>query len=885
MVSALSMDAPTTTSGQSLGGGTSPVLTPEQLRERRLQALTGSGGSFATSNNLPNTSASAASPKQRATVHFDESVADEDSELQAALALSLQTLEEEQQQMETHKTQTASAAPTLQVDNHASIAPTPFTHLTNVWNTRQAYHVSDFHDIMWDSMTTTEEDKRRWLSEAIRTLQTTTATATNTASNDNTATMYSQIVQSHHSVWGLTQHFGGPCGVLAAVQAEMLKILVWGRRTAVNEHNNNNASCDLMMPRAPMQLLENVALTSPIVRVAMARAIAYVLARAVVQPPVSGQDDDDHDNAGESESNMNVANDKTSNAVAADAVRIVLPARLVPPNSTNSITANGGSMDLPPAIIWSDLEPWTAAAADKSKTTNVSGSRRLHVYTIPSTPHLSEAWNKRQRTHSDPMESAAAPRSDHRHDGGSNDDSNASLEERIHALSQVVGDFLLQPSVTSMAPIDYFCREGGVLLLVMSLVASRGKSLIQSEFDDSSGSKLTAQFGHCSQELMNLLLTGQAVSNVFDNNLSPDKGILCRGIQQQSEIGYLSQLESLRYCQVGSYYKSSRFPIFVVGSTSHFTVLFGDDLALKESESDRLLEQCRRAFKGVNGAEDNGFIASNQLAEAFQALELNVNGAEQAIAASIEVPGSSIILWQDFWKVTSKLMTGVSVETVLSSNDGEVQIVPAPVGRPVFGENDVDDLPPLVPITQFESDEDIARRMDLELNSDRGAGGVIVVDSAARSCSPMEIETVDDRYVSDEELARKLQAEWDAEGDGSRHSDRAVNGSPVTLPESDFPMRQPDPPTPPRGKDSNVKMRDEGNDDSFILYHYNGLRGGKVAPLQITRLKSEEAIGVNAGLNNEMHSSGGLGGGLGDIVWTKWQSCKISWMGDVPDID
>lgn len=68
-------------------------------------------------------------------------------------------------------------------------------------------------------------------------------------------------------------------------------------------------------------------------------------------------------------------------------------------------------------------------------------------------------------------------------------------------------------------------------------------------------------YGHCSQELMNLLLTGRASSNVFDGNVSltdscPGAGtvfedaFLAKGIQQRSEVGYLTHLESLRLCKV-----------------------------------------------------------------------------------------------------------------------------------------------------------------------------------------------------------------------------------------------------------------------------------------------------------------------------------------------
>ena len=120
------------------------------------------------------------------------------------------------------------------------------------------------------------------------------------------------------------------------------------------------------------------------------------------------------------------------------------------------------------------------------------------------------------------------------------------------------------------------------MYLVMSLVQSRSIPILRSDFDDpnfKNATTITSQFGHTSQELMNLLLTGQATSNVFDNSMVLSEELTCHGIQARSAIGYLSMLESLRYCEVGGYYKNPLFPIWVVGSTSHFSVLFGDEVS------------------------------------------------------------------------------------------------------------------------------------------------------------------------------------------------------------------------------------------------------------------------------------------------------------------
>ena len=67
--------------------------------------------------------------------------------------------------------------------------------------------------------------------------------------------------------------------------------------------------------------------------------------------------------------------------------------------------------------------------------------------------------------------------------------------------------------------------------------------------NDPTNTRLTSQFGHSSQELINLSLTGHATSNVFDDVLTL-LGSLGYGIQNHPAVGYLTQLELLRYCEV-----------------------------------------------------------------------------------------------------------------------------------------------------------------------------------------------------------------------------------------------------------------------------------------------------------------------------------------------
>ncbi|XP_025785828.1 probable ubiquitin carboxyl-terminal hydrolase MINDY-4 [Puma concolor] len=117
----------------------------------------------------------------------------------------------------------------------------------------------------------------------------------------------------------------------------------------------------------------------------------------------------------------------------------------------------------------------------------------------------------------------------------------------------------------------------GCILLALSAILSRSTELVRQDFDVPT-SHLIGAHGYCTQELVNLLLTGKAVSNVFNDVVELDSGngniTLLKGIAARSDIGFLSLFEHYNVCQVGCFLKTPRFPIWVVCSESHFSVLF-----------------------------------------------------------------------------------------------------------------------------------------------------------------------------------------------------------------------------------------------------------------------------------------------------------------------
>ncbi|CAK4148454.1 unnamed protein product [Aphanomyces euteiches] len=276
---------------------------------------------------------------------------------------------------------------------------------------------------------------------------------------------------------------------------------------------------------------------------------------------------------------------------------------------------------------------------------------------------------------------------------GSNIHAKLTPAERDELLASVLADLLIQATEstsdpiwlvdsaqvtatsTSFTPLQIprdnlpaqvlsFLVQGhkDVLSFVYSLMLTRRLDRLRDDMDDPDSSLTGGQFGHGTQELLNLMLTGRATSNVFDGtDPMGDSGLALRGVDARPVAGYLTHLEALRYCTVGSFYKMPQAPVWVLGSSSHFTVLFATDPSLcEESTSDALLAKVQRAFKQFDTME-SGFIPIDALSGCLKSL-----GVDSAILdnqfqmgrlfSKIEVPGAGIVLWEDFWRVVSILL-------------------------------------------------------------------------------------------------------------------------------------------------------------------------------------------------------------------------------------
>ncbi|XP_018782861.1 PREDICTED: ubiquitin carboxyl-terminal hydrolase FAM188A homolog isoform X1 [Bactrocera latifrons] len=185
----------------------------------------------------------------------------------------------------------------------------------------------------------------------------------------------------------------------------------------------------------------------------------------------------------------------------------------------------------------------------------------------------------------------------------------------------------------------------GVMLFLYSVLLTKNIDNVISELSDTSEPLIHNTYGYGSQALINLMLTGRAVAHVWDNDQDVG-GLKLRGINEQSDIGFITLMEQMRYCTVGSFYKNPKNPVWVMGSETHLTVLFSTEKRLVSPETPS--ELARRVFKSYD-PEGNNFIPADVLQDVLAALDL-VNEPEyvEIMQKRLDPEGLHIILLNAF---------------------------------------------------------------------------------------------------------------------------------------------------------------------------------------------------------------------------------------------
>eukprot|EP00397_Hematodinium_sp_SG-2012_P028350 GEMP01029841.1.p1 GENE.GEMP01029841.1~~GEMP01029841.1.p1 ORF type:complete len:448 (+),score=78.38 GEMP01029841.1:69-1412(+) len=203
---------------------------------------------------------------------------------------------------------------------------------------------------------------------------------------------------------------------------------------------------------------------------------------------------------------------------------------------------------------------------------------------------------------------------------------------------------------------------------IYSLLLTRSPETIRNDMDDD-GQPLIGRFGHCSQELVNLMLFGEATSNVFDGTQNFGGGMVLKGVTApEVDVGYLSEVEAMRYVTVGERYKFSKFPIWVVGSQTHYTLLFSGDTAVCDASNNSEERRVREIFNKHCLDPEAGMCDIGNLDTILDEIQCdNRAGIKQTIADIT----SDIFVWSDLWSLLERSETSKVQKFTMHLYDGQ----------------------------------------------------------------------------------------------------------------------------------------------------------------------------------------------------------------------
>ena len=127
-----------------------------------------------------------------------------------------------------------------------------------------------------------------------------------------------------------------------------------------------------------------------------------------------------------------------------------------------------------------------------------------------------------------------------------------------------------------------------ILTTLYSAVLSRGLININNDIGGNGPLIDNDELAYGTQSVVNLMLTGVAIIDTFDQFQASELGL--KGMQSQSDIGFLTPIDNM----VGQCLQSPKYPIWILHYESHYTVMFKslensdiytyyDMLGLKES--------------------------------------------------------------------------------------------------------------------------------------------------------------------------------------------------------------------------------------------------------------------------------------------------------------
>ncbi|GIQ85124.1 hypothetical protein KIPB_006750, partial [Kipferlia bialata] len=145
----------------------------------------------------------------------------------------------------------------------------------------------------------------------------------------------------------------------------------------------------------------------------------------------------------------------------------------------------------------------------------------------------------------------------------------------------------LAHTLTSPGVYEWISASGAcsfVPCLVVSLCLTRGlpplRDSVLSDMDsDGDACLLSPSHDNCNQELVSLMLTGRACSNVFEGDRDMGGGMVLRGVPSRArcDVGFLSIFEAHGYHTIAPSLKHRvSCPVWVCFNEAHYTVLLAD---------------------------------------------------------------------------------------------------------------------------------------------------------------------------------------------------------------------------------------------------------------------------------------------------------------------
>mmetsp|Transcript_19780 Transcript_19780/g.35869 ORF Transcript_19780/g.35869 Transcript_19780/m.35869 type:complete len:512 (-) Transcript_19780:11-1546(-) len=226
------------------------------------------------------------------------------------------------------------------------------------------------------------------------------------------------------------------------------------------------------------------------------------------------------------------------------------------------------------------------------------------------------------------------------------------LAERLQLTGMRVSTASDAQTMLEAGAESWLGKRCGVLSFICSVLLTRTIDSVKEDMDDLE-TPLIGRFGHCSQELVNLMLIGEATSNVFDGSKwlgdDPSSGLMVKGVDGDRlgvpTVGLLSELEAMRYLAVGTLFKNPEYPIWVLGSPTHYTLLFSARKADSQLSAEAQIEQKAKKTFVENAFDEGGLAMASNLSKMLAGVGLDASKLSQAQTALVR---EEIVLWEDF---------------------------------------------------------------------------------------------------------------------------------------------------------------------------------------------------------------------------------------------